>query len=138
MTLSLAPLTVATHTIGRSARDDLIADVRVGLTATPKQLPPRWFYDERGSELFDAITQLPEYYQTRTEMSILRAQADDIAAAVHPEALVELGAGSCTKSRVLIDACRRTGRRPRRRSARDTRRWGRCWRSSQPARQWMS
>ncbi|HEY6379751.1 MAG TPA: L-histidine N(alpha)-methyltransferase [Candidatus Dormibacteraeota bacterium] len=110
MTLSLAPLTVATHTIGRSAREDLIADVRAGLTGMPKQLSPHWFYDERGSALFEAITELPEYYQTRTEMSILRAHADDIAAAVHPEALVELGAGACTKSRILIEACRRAGR----------------------------
>ena len=110
MTLSLAPLTVAVHTVGRSARDELIADVRAGLSAAPKWLPPRWFYDERGSALFDAITELPEYYQTRTETAILRATADNIARAVQPEALVELGAGSCTKSRILIDACRRTGR----------------------------
>jgi L-histidine N-alpha-methyltransferase len=110
MTLSLAPFTVATHTIGRSARDDLIADVRAALTSTPKHMSPRWFYDERGSELFEAITELPEYYQTRTETGILTAHADDIARAVQAEALVELGAGSCTKSRILIDACLRTGR----------------------------
>lgn len=109
MTLSLAPFTIATHTIGRSARDDLIADLRAGLTATPKHMPPRWFYDQRGSELFEEITGLPEYYQTRTEAGILEAHADDIARAVQPEALVELGAGSCTKSRILIDACMRVG-----------------------------
>jgi len=109
MTMSLARLTVAVHTFGRSARDELISDVRAGLTATPKQLPPRWFYDERGSELFDAITELPDYYHTRTETSILLNCADDLAQALHPEALVELGAGSCTKSRLLIDACLRAG-----------------------------
>ena len=109
MITSLAPLTLAVHTVGRSARDELIADVRAGLSATPKHLSPRWFYDERGSELFDAITQLPEYYQTRTEAEILHAHADGIAEDVRPEALVELGAGECTKSRILIDACRRAG-----------------------------
>ncbi|TMC49331.1 MAG: L-histidine N(alpha)-methyltransferase [Chloroflexi bacterium] len=109
MTLSLAPLTVAVHTIGRSMREELIADVRAGLAVTPKHLSPRWFYDERGSKLFDRITSLPEYYQTRTEMHILQANADSIAETVRPESLVELGAGSCTKSRILIDACRRAG-----------------------------
>ena len=107
---SLAPLTVAVHTVGRSAREDLIADVRTGLSAVPKWLPPKWHYDDRGSALYDAITELPEYYQTRTEAAILKARADDIAQKVRPEALVELGAGSCTKSRILIDACRRSGR----------------------------
>src|SRR5919108_1183191 len=106
MMMSLAPLTVAVHSVGRSARDELIADVRTGLSATPKHLNPRWFYDQRGSELFDAITELPEYYQTRTEAAILQAHADSIAEAVRPEAFVELGAGACTKSRILIDACR--------------------------------
>ena len=59
----------------------LRADARAGLTATPKSLPPRWFYDERGSELFDAITRLPEYYPTRSERSLLSASAGDISAA---------------------------------------------------------
>ena len=66
----------------------LRADARAGLTATPKQLPPKWFYDARGSELFEQITELPEYYPTRTERALLRAHAcDDIAAALrrgHP------------------------------------------------------
>src|SRR3978361_482059 len=61
--------------------EELAADARVGLTSTPKSLPPRWFYDARGSELFEQITELPEYYPTRTEAQILRTHADDIAAA---------------------------------------------------------
>jgi L-histidine N-alpha-methyltransferase len=107
--LSLAPLTVAVHTVGHSARDQLVADVRTGLAAPPRWLPPRWFYDEEGSRLFDRITELPEYYQTRTETAILRAVAAQVAALSRPEALVELGAGSCTKTRLLLDACRALG-----------------------------
>jgi len=101
-----APVTIAIHTFGRNAREDLIADVRAGLTATPKTLPPRWLYDERGSELFEAITQLPEYYLTRTEAEILRRAATEVIAAVAPEALVELGSGSARKTRMLIEAAR--------------------------------
>ena len=107
--MSLAPLTIAIHTFGQDARDELIADVRTGLTATPKTVPPRWFYDDRGSELFEAITRLPEYYLTRTEASILARAADDIVSAVRPQALVELGAGSSEKTRCLIEAGRRHG-----------------------------
>jgi L-histidine Nalpha-methyltransferase len=99
-----APVTIAIHTFGQDAREDLIADVRAGLTATPKTLPPRWLYDERGSELFEAITQLPEYYLTRTEAEILHRVAPEVISAVAPEALVELGSGSARKTRVLIDA----------------------------------
>jgi L-histidine N-alpha-methyltransferase len=109
MTLGLAPLTLAVHTVGRSARSELIADVQAGLAATPKWLPPRWFYDEHGSQLFDRITELPEYYQTRTETRILHDCAQTVAAAVRPESLVELGAGSCAKTRVLLDAARAEG-----------------------------
>lgn len=102
--MTLAPITIAIHTFGRDAREDLVADVRAGLAARPRSLPPRWFYDERGSELFEAITELPEYYQTRTEASILAASAADVVAAVRPESLVELGAGSAQKTRILIEA----------------------------------
>jgi len=109
MTKALAPLTMAVHTVGRNSREELIADVRAGLTQTPKCLPPRWFYDALGSQLFEQITALPEYYQTRTEAAILGAHAADIALAVRPEALVELGAGSCAKSRILIEAAREVG-----------------------------
>ena len=87
----------------------LRADVLEGLTATPKTLPPRWFYDARGSELFERICELPEYYPTRTERSILAARAAEIAAATGASELVELGAGYATKTRVLLDALRDAG-----------------------------
>jgi len=82
----------------------LRADVRHGLTRTPKTLPPKWFYDARGSELFEKITELPEYYPTRAEREILLARADEIAAAVPARTLIELGSGSSEKTRHLIDA----------------------------------
>ncbi|HXA43140.1 MAG TPA: L-histidine N(alpha)-methyltransferase [Candidatus Solibacter sp.] len=106
---SLAPITVAVHTIGRDSRQDLIDDVRRGLTQSPKVLPPRWFYDERGSDLFEKITELPEYYQTRTEYAILQRHADEIVSRTRAASIVELGAGSCTKSRVLIKAAKGKG-----------------------------
>ncbi|SOD63527.1 L-histidine Nalpha-methyltransferase [Streptomyces zhaozhouensis] len=79
-------------------------DVRAGLTADPKVLPPKWFYDERGSELFTRVTRLPEYYLTRAERQILRAHAPDIAAQTRARTLVELGSGSSEKTRTLLDA----------------------------------
>ena len=82
----------------------LRADVREGLTATPKTLPPKWFYDERGSELFEDITRLDEYYPTRREREILTARAPDVAAATGARTLLELGAGSGEKTRLLLDA----------------------------------
>jgi L-histidine N-alpha-methyltransferase len=83
---------------------ELREDVRNGLTARPKWLPPKWFYDARGSELFDQITELPEYYQTRTERAILRAHAPDIARLTRAKTLVELGSGASDKTRLLLDA----------------------------------
>ena len=102
--MTLAPITIAIHTFGREVRDDLVRDVRAGLRGSEKSLPPRWFYDERGSELFEDITRLPEYYQTRTETAILTESAGELMAHVRPEALVELGAGSAEKTRLLIEA----------------------------------
>ncbi len=87
----------------------LRADARAGLTASPKSLPPKWLYDERGSELFEKITHLDEYYPTRAERSILRAQAGQIAAATRAVSLVELGAGAADKTRLLLDALRAAG-----------------------------
>jgi len=87
----------------------LAADVRAGLTATPKELPPKWFYDDRGSELFDAITRLPEYYPTRAERAILDTHAAEIAAATRPDVLVELGSGTSEKTRLLLDALTEEG-----------------------------
>ena len=89
--------------------DSLRADARAGLTASPKSLPPKWFYDERGSEIFDKITRLDEYYPTRAEREILRAVAGQIAAATRARTLVELGSGSADKTRLLVDALRDVG-----------------------------
>jgi L-histidine N-alpha-methyltransferase len=97
-------LTVAARSDDASTRQALIADVRRGLGAPRKWMPPRWFYDDRGSALFEAITRLPEYYQTRTEAAILEAGAARIAELTKPSTLVELGAGSATKTRILLDA----------------------------------
>ncbi|GGS20173.1 histidine N-alpha-methyltransferase [Streptomyces aureoverticillatus] len=82
----------------------LRADVLHGLTRTPKSLPPKWFYDARGSALFDEITTLPEYYPTRAEREILVARSAEIAEATGARTLVELGSGSSEKTRHLIDA----------------------------------
>jgi len=87
----------------------LRADARAGLTATPKSLPPKWFYDAEGSALFEKITELPEYYPTRAERSILRAVAPRIAAQTRASVLVELGSGSSDKTRLLLDALRDAG-----------------------------
>jgi L-histidine Nalpha-methyltransferase len=84
----------------------LRAEARRGLTATPKQLPPKWFYDERGSALFEAITRQPEYYLTRREREILGAHAGEVARLTKAAALVELGSGSSEKTRLLLDALR--------------------------------
>ncbi|MFD4975094.1 L-histidine N(alpha)-methyltransferase [Streptomyces sp. NPDC058424] len=82
----------------------LRADVQKGLTSDPKTLPPKWFYDARGSELFEQITELPEYYPTRAEREILADRAAEIADALPARTLVELGSGSSEKTRHLIDA----------------------------------
>ncbi|HSP36587.1 MAG TPA: L-histidine N(alpha)-methyltransferase [Frankiaceae bacterium] len=91
------------------ATEELARDVAAGLTRSPKELPPKWLYDARGSELFEDITRLPEYYPTRAEQEILQRRADEIARATRADMLVELGAGSCEKARVLLDALSRGG-----------------------------
>jgi L-histidine Nalpha-methyltransferase len=87
----------------------LRADALTGLTDSPKWLPPKWFYDARGSELFEVITTLPEYYPTRAEREILDTHADDIARRTDARTLVELGSGSSMKTRLLLSALRRHG-----------------------------
>ncbi len=87
----------------------LRADALAGLTATPKSLPPRWFYDARGSELFDEITRLPEYYPTRAERAVLETHAGEMAAASGAGVLVELGSGTSEKTRLLLTALSRAG-----------------------------
>src|SRR5579875_922621 len=82
----------------------IAADVWQGLTASPKHLPAKLFYDEIGSQLFEQITELPEYYLTRTERAILERYAADILEKAGPSlTLVELGAGTATKTRILIE-----------------------------------
>lgn len=94
-----------TRTLPEDATDAALrADVLHGLTRTPKELPPKWFYDAHGSDLFEEITRLPEYYPTRAEREILVARSPEIAAATGARALVELGSGSSEKTRYLIDA----------------------------------
>ncbi|MFR0355697.1 L-histidine N(alpha)-methyltransferase [Streptomyces sediminimaris] len=94
-----------TRTLPEDATDTALrTDVQRGLTGTPKTLPPKWFYDARGSELFEQITELPEYYPTRAEREILITRAAEIAAATGARTLVELGSGSSEKTRHLLDA----------------------------------
>jgi L-histidine N-alpha-methyltransferase len=88
---------------------ELRADARHGLTALPKVLQPKWFYDATGSALYERITELPEYYPFAAEREILRAEAGRIAAASGAESLVELGSGSSEKTRLLLDALSRAG-----------------------------
>jgi L-histidine N-alpha-methyltransferase len=97
------------HLSGDEIAAALGRDVRDGLTATPKELPPKWFYDERGSKLFDEITRLPEYYPTRAERSILEQRAGDIAQLTGANTLVELGSGTSEKTRLLLDALSEIG-----------------------------
>jgi L-histidine N-alpha-methyltransferase len=100
---------VDVHLAATDLNDALAEDARRGLTATPKDLPPKWFYDDRGSQLFDEITRLEEYYPTRAERAILDARADEIAAASGADTLVELGSGTSEKTRLLLDALARAG-----------------------------
>ncbi|WP_454561580.1 L-histidine N(alpha)-methyltransferase [Mycobacterium haemophilum] len=104
MTLSLA-----NHLAAESAYHALRRDVFDGLQKTPKSLPPKWFYDSVGSDLFDQITRLPEYYPTRAEAEILCARSAEIASASHADTLVELGSGTSEKTRLLLDALRDRG-----------------------------
>lgn len=94
--------------------DDIAAalrrDVAEGLTSVPKELPPKWFYDERGSALFDAITRLPEYYPTEAEREVLRREAATIVEVTDPDTIVELGSGTSDKTRTLLDAACAHGR----------------------------
>jgi len=90
-------------------RATLEADLRAGLGSSPKWLSPIWLYDERGSELYDEITRLPEYYPTRREQAIFDAYADEIIAVARCDSLVELGSGTSEKTRELLDAMVRAG-----------------------------
>ncbi len=87
--------------------DTIKEEIRVGLLSTPRKLPTKYFYDDRGSALFEQICELPEYYPTRTEHQLLKTVADDVIAQTGAEELVELGSGAATKTRVLLDAMAR-------------------------------
>jgi L-histidine N-alpha-methyltransferase len=102
-------LTLSNHLAADSAYEALCRDVRAGLQCSPKSLPPKWFYDSVGSDLFDQITRLPEYYPTRAEAEILRARAAEVASVTGADTLVELGSGTSEKTRVLLDALRHAG-----------------------------
>ncbi|MFN6547636.1 L-histidine N(alpha)-methyltransferase [Mycolicibacterium nivoides] len=102
-------LTLSNYLAADSAATALRRDVREGLTQSPKMLPPKWFYDSVGSDLFDQITRLPEYYPTRTEAQILRDRSPEITEAAGADTLVELGSGTSEKTRMLLDAMRDGG-----------------------------
>ena len=99
-------VTIEVHLPEGGLLADLAADVREGLGRPFKELPPKYFYDERGSQLFEEITRLPEYYPTRAERAILEERAGEIVEAAGANTLIELGSGSAAKTRVLLDAMR--------------------------------
>jgi L-histidine N-alpha-methyltransferase len=89
--------------------DHMADDVREGLSSMPKTIPPKYFYDAAGSELFERITEQPEYYPMREEGKLLTSIADELMASLRPAQVVELGSGSSTKTRALLDAGRAQG-----------------------------
>ncbi|MFZ0252082.1 MAG: L-histidine N(alpha)-methyltransferase [Acidimicrobiales bacterium] len=101
--------TIDVHLTPEEARRQMLADALKGLQSERKSIPPVWFYDERGSRLFEDITQLPEYYPTRAERALLEAHAPSIAELSKADTLVELGAGACEKTRVLLSALQEIG-----------------------------
>nr|WP_296774098.1 L-histidine N(alpha)-methyltransferase [Rhodococcus sp. (in: high G+C Gram-positive bacteria)] len=100
----MSDIALDVHISPEKLLDDLRSDVRQGLTASPKWLSPKWFYDAAGSELFEQITELPEYYPTRTERALIEEHAYDIAEKTDGSILVELGSGSSEKTRLLLEA----------------------------------
>ncbi len=100
---------VDVHLTPDDLHDQLATDARIGFTAAEKWIPATWFYDDAGCELFDRITELDEYYPTRTERSILAANADEIARLAQPHTVIELGSGTSEKTTLLLDAFRRAG-----------------------------
>ena len=102
-------IAIEVHLPEGGALAGLAEDVREGLSCPFKELPPKYFYDERGSELFERITELEEYYPTRAERLILEGEARAIIAAAAPTTLIELGSGAATKTRCLLDAMSAAG-----------------------------
>ncbi len=101
--------TIDVHLSPEEVQRQMRADALEGLRGREKSIPPVWFYDERGSRLFEDITQLPEYYPTRAERALLERHAPSIAELSKADTLVELGAGACDKTRVLLSALQGTG-----------------------------
>ncbi|HWF16688.1 MAG TPA: L-histidine N(alpha)-methyltransferase [Acidimicrobiales bacterium] len=101
--------TIDVHLSPEDVRTQMRVDALLGLQGVQKSIPPVWFYDERGSRLFEEITQLAEYYPTRAERALLEAYAPDIAGLAKADTLVELGAGACDKTRVLLSALEEAG-----------------------------
>ncbi len=97
-------LQIDVHLNANDTLHTMAEDVRRGLTACPKYLLAKYFYDDAGSDLFERITELPEYYPTRAERGLLHGIAQELLAAVRPEELVELGSGSSSKTRVLLNS----------------------------------
>jgi L-histidine Nalpha-methyltransferase len=95
--------------VERVPNPGMLAEVAAGLAAPQKELSPKYFYDQRGSELFEAITRLPEYYPTRTERALLEGWMPELMAQLGTRTLIELGAGNAEKSRIILDAMRATG-----------------------------
>src|SRR5918993_698105 len=93
----------------KHANPRMLAEVAAGLSAPQKELPPKYFYDHRGSELFEEITRLPEYYQTRTERALLEVWMPALVPELGTRSLIELGAGSAEKSRIILSAMRSNG-----------------------------
>ncbi len=104
MTAEHTQVQIDVHLHGDESEEALRRDVLTGLGQDPPTLPPKWFYDDRGSELFDRITRLDAYYPTRRERQILSREADAIASASGADTLVELGSGTSDKTRLLLDA----------------------------------
>lgn len=109
MSQQSAPITELSERVDFQAQ--LREDAREGLTRTPKRIPYKYLYDERGSDLFEAITRTPEYYPTRAEAQILELHSDRILAEADPEEIVEIGSGASKKTRLLLEAMHRRGAR---------------------------
>ena len=103
------PITAARPSGAQRANARMLAEVATGLSAPQKELSPKFFYDQRGSELFEAITRLPEYYPTRTERALLEGWMPELMAQLGTRTLIELGAGNAEKSRIILNAMRATG-----------------------------
>ena len=109
MAATAEQIEIEVHLAEGGALAGMAEDVREGLSCPFKELPPKYFYDERGSELFERITELPEYYPTRAERGILAREASEIVAAASPTTLIELGSGAAAKTRTVLDAMRDAG-----------------------------